>query len=144
MRDIIVFHPGTGTILPLNDEVYLIDYASLSEEEQGMVDYGNIDLDEIETYRLSNHLVGYQYFGDEIDDSDDYLVGIPTTSIPLDVVVDPNEDFGELLGNDSYHRRIRRVLGFDDEDFGDSEAWTLEEVEYLKKALAEWKPVAPE
>jgi len=132
MRDIIVFHPGTGTILPLNDEVYLIDYASLSEEEQGMVDYGNIDLDEIETYRLSNHLVGYQYFGDEIDDSDDYLVGIPTTSIPLDVVVDPNEDFGELLDDD------------EDEDFGDSEAWTEEEIEDLKKVLAEWTPPAPE
>ena len=100
MRDIIVYHPGTGTILPLNDDLYFIDYASLSEEEQERVYYGNFDLDEIETYRLSNHLVGYQYFGDELDDSDDYLVGIPTTSIPLDIVVDPNEDFGELLDDD--------------------------------------------
>jgi len=132
MRDIVVFHPGTGTILALSDEVYLIDYASLTPEQQEELEDNTVDLDEIDTYRLSNHLVGYQYFGDEIDDSDDYLVGIPTTSIPLDIVVDPDEDFGELLDDD------------EDEDFGDSEAWTEEEVEHLKKALAEWTPPAPQ
>lgn len=33
MKDFFIYHPGTGTMLPVNDEVYIIDPEKISEDE---------------------------------------------------------------------------------------------------------------
>lgn len=41
MKDLFIYHPGTGTIVSLSDEVYLIDAADLDADvAEGLFDYG--------------------------------------------------------------------------------------------------------
>lgn len=39
-RDLVIYHPGTGTVIPLSDEVYVIDTARLSDEERSELEEG--------------------------------------------------------------------------------------------------------
>ena len=32
MKKLWIYHPGTGTVIPLSDEVYLVDIANISDE----------------------------------------------------------------------------------------------------------------
>lgn len=41
MKDLFIYHPGTGTIIALSDEVYLIDAADLDADvAEGLFELG--------------------------------------------------------------------------------------------------------
>ena len=42
MKDLVIYHPGTGTVIPLSDEVYMIDASRLSDEEMDDLEYGRL------------------------------------------------------------------------------------------------------
>ena len=33
MKDFFIYHPGSGTMIPVSDEVYIIDAKKISEQE---------------------------------------------------------------------------------------------------------------
>lgn len=39
-KDLVIYHPGTGTVISLSDEVYMIDAARLSDEERSELEEG--------------------------------------------------------------------------------------------------------
>lgn len=41
-KDLVIYHPGTGTVISLSDEVYMIDAARLSDDEKKDLEYGNL------------------------------------------------------------------------------------------------------
>ena len=64
-RDIIIYHPGTGTVISLSDEVYAIDYNTLNDEQQRDVEYGTLSHADAYAYgvRLDNYNVTNMFFG---------------------------------------------------------------------------------
>lgn len=64
-RDIIIYHPGTGTVISLSDEVYAIDYNTLPLDLQIDVDYGTLSEANAYAYgvRLDNYNVTNMFFG---------------------------------------------------------------------------------
>lgn len=66
MRDLIIYHPGTGTVMPLSDEMYVIDCGRITEYANEALDMGATDIDPREHlgYRLDNHNIGWLFFGD--------------------------------------------------------------------------------
>jgi hypothetical protein len=67
MRDLIIYHPGTGTIISLSDTVYLIDCNEVSEYVNEALDYGATSLDVRETKAivLDNYNMTNLFFGGE-------------------------------------------------------------------------------
>ena len=65
-RDIVIYHPGTGTLIPLSDEVYMFDYASLDVEAQEDLAMGAMTYAEAYAtgIRLDNFNMGNIFFGD--------------------------------------------------------------------------------
>ena len=67
MKDLVIYHPGTGTLISLSDEVYLIDAGSIDEEtlddlEMGAV--GDAGADSL-GYRIDNYNMTNLFFGVE-------------------------------------------------------------------------------
>lgn len=64
-RDIFIYHPGTGTVISLSDEVYAIDYNTLNDEQQRDVEYGTLSHADAYAYgvRLDNYNVTNMFFG---------------------------------------------------------------------------------
>jgi hypothetical protein len=65
MRDLFIYHPGTGTVIPLSDEVYIcdtdaIDPITYSQIENGM----NVDERHHKGYRIDNYNMTNFFFGD--------------------------------------------------------------------------------
>jgi hypothetical protein len=67
MKDIIIYHPGTGTVISLRDEVYAIDYNMLNDELQQDIESGNLSHANAYAYgaRLDNYNIGNLFFGGE-------------------------------------------------------------------------------
>lgn len=65
MRDLFVYHPGTGTMISLRDEVYVIDYSMLNDELQEEVDMGTLSAADAYGHgvRLDNYNVTNLFFG---------------------------------------------------------------------------------
>ena len=39
-KDLVIYHPGTGTVISLSDEVYMIDASRLSDEDRRQLEEG--------------------------------------------------------------------------------------------------------
>jgi len=65
MRDLYIYHPGSGTLISLSDSVYLIDASRLSEEtleDLSMGSVGDAGADSL-GYRLDNYNMTNLFFG---------------------------------------------------------------------------------
>lgn len=67
-KDLVIYHPGTGTVISLSDEVYMIDAARLSDEDRRQLEEGW--LSEADAYavgfRLDNfNMTNIFYMGHE-------------------------------------------------------------------------------
>ena len=67
MKDLFIYHPGSGTMIPLSDVVYLVDSALCSE---AMLDEYSMGSNEANShsnkfgYRLDNFNMTNLFFGD--------------------------------------------------------------------------------
>ena len=63
MRDLIIYHPGTGTVIPLSDVVYLCDTQKIAPVDlEYMIDGSFIDIHEHKGYRLDNYNMTNLFF----------------------------------------------------------------------------------
>lgn len=67
MRNLIAYHAGTGTIIPLSDHLYIFDADRLNEDDIAEMESGMTNR---EAYRLGgveldNVNVGRLFFGEE-------------------------------------------------------------------------------
>lgn len=67
MRDLFIYHAGTGTIIPLSDEVYLVDNAQLDDDTQEAFEFGEKDIPvrDHKGYRIDNYNMTNLFFGRE-------------------------------------------------------------------------------
>jgi hypothetical protein len=64
MKKLFIYHQGTGTLIPLSDEVYLIDSALTSEEMINDMSEGcNVYPMEHKGYRIDNYNMTNLFFG---------------------------------------------------------------------------------
>lgn len=64
MRDLLIYHPGTGTLISLSDEVYLVDAGKVREDiMETMEDGGTVDEREHMGYRLDNFNMTNLFYG---------------------------------------------------------------------------------
>ena len=61
MKDLFVYHPGTGTIINLSDEVYLVDSADLDPDAEQAFEFGMTNIPvrlhkgiRIDNYNMNN------------------------------------------------------------------------------------------
>ncbi len=59
MRDLLIVHPGTGTVIPLSDQVLVVD-SSWVTDVQGEVDIGKAEYYGI---RLDNYNMTNLFYG---------------------------------------------------------------------------------
>jgi len=66
MKDLFIYHPGSGTVIALSDEVYLIDVARLSDEQKDDLEMGSLSVGDAYGigYRLDNYNMTNLFFGD--------------------------------------------------------------------------------
>ena len=65
MRDLFIYHPGTGTVISLSDELYLCDTANISAAYYGMMlDGASVPVQEHKGYRLYNYNMTNLFFGE--------------------------------------------------------------------------------
>jgi len=65
MRDLLIYHPGTGTVIPLSDAVYLVDTAIAGEETvEDMLNGATVDLHEHKGFRIDNYNMTNLFFQD--------------------------------------------------------------------------------
>lgn len=43
MPDLVIYHPGTGTAIPLSDAVYLVNVAHISKRDLEALENGTLD-----------------------------------------------------------------------------------------------------
>lgn len=66
MKDLLIYHPGTGTLISLTDEVYLVDAGIVSEETLDSMENGaTVGEREHMGYRLDNYNMTNLFFGGE-------------------------------------------------------------------------------
>jgi hypothetical protein len=53
-RDLLIYHPGTGTVIPLSDTVFLVDTSIAGEETVAEMLEGFVEAREHKGYRLDN------------------------------------------------------------------------------------------
>jgi hypothetical protein len=65
MKDLFIYHAGTGTTIYLNDEVYLVDSADLDSDAEEAFEYGMMNIPvqlhkgiRIDNYNMTNFLEG--------------------------------------------------------------------------------------
>lgn len=64
-RDLLIYHSGTGTLISLRDEVYLVDATRVREDILDSMEMGGtVDEREHMGYRLDNWNMGNLFFGD--------------------------------------------------------------------------------
>jgi len=65
MKDLVLYHPGTGTVISLSDPVYVIDCNRISEFANEALENGVTDLDSREHlgYRLDAYNMTNLFFG---------------------------------------------------------------------------------
>ena len=66
MKDLFIYHPGTGTVISLRDPVYLVDTANLDEETLGELEAGiQVAPQFHKGYILDNYNMTNLFFGRE-------------------------------------------------------------------------------
>lgn len=67
MKNLFIYHPGTGTMISLSDPVYLVDTAVCSDEMLDMFSNGAADRNYAATlgYRLDNYNMTNLFFEGE-------------------------------------------------------------------------------
>ena len=64
MKELWIYHPGTGTVIALSDEVYLVDTANLSDELYAdMLDGTTVSVREHLGRRIDNYNMTNLFFG---------------------------------------------------------------------------------
>jgi len=64
MPDLLIYHPGTGTVIPLSDEVYLVNTAFVDEYVLDLMTDGvNVREKDHKGYRLDNTNMGRLFYG---------------------------------------------------------------------------------
>ena len=66
MKNLFIYHPGTGTVISLADPVYLIDGNSTDVETTFMLNMGDKDIpvEQHKGYRIDNYNMTNLFFGD--------------------------------------------------------------------------------
>lgn len=65
MRDLYIYHPGTGTVIALADPVYLVDGDIAGESVMEDMSMGaNVSEREHKGYRVDNYNMTNLFFGD--------------------------------------------------------------------------------
>ena len=65
MKKLWIYHPGTGTVIDLSDEVYLVDTANLSDElYEEMLNGGFVFLLDHKGRRIDNYNMTNLFFGE--------------------------------------------------------------------------------
>jgi len=69
MRDLYIYHPGTGTTVSLADPVYLLDASSISSRDLVALDEGTLDkfAASVIGIRIDNTNMGHIFYGKEAD-----------------------------------------------------------------------------
>lgn len=69
MRDLYIYHPGTGTTVSLADPVYLLDASSISSRDLAALDEGTLDkfAASVIGIRIDNTNMGHIFYGKEAD-----------------------------------------------------------------------------
>lgn len=63
MKDLLIYHPGTGTVISLRDEVYLVDAGIVREDIlDAMETGGTVDEREHMGYRIDNYNMTNLFF----------------------------------------------------------------------------------
>jgi len=66
IKQLYIYHEGTGTLIPLNDEVYLVDGETVGEEMLNDMSEGcNVYPMEHKGYLLDNYNMTKLFFGDK-------------------------------------------------------------------------------
>lgn len=67
MKNLFIYHPGTGTMISLADPVYLIDVDAQSDESLDAFEMGSADqhFASVRGYRIGNANTTKLFFGDE-------------------------------------------------------------------------------
>ena len=66
MRDLVIYHPGTGTVISLSDPVYLCDVAQIDPVEYESMENGaSIDVIFHKGIRIDNYNMTNLFFGGE-------------------------------------------------------------------------------
>jgi hypothetical protein len=69
MRDLFIYHPGTGTVISLRDEVYLVDAGRVREDIlDSMETGGTVDEREHMGIRIDNYNMTNLFFGKWVGD----------------------------------------------------------------------------
>ena len=65
MRDLVIYHPGTGTVISLSDIVHLIDCNQVSEYVNEALDMGvtALDVRDTKAIRIDNYNMTNLFFG---------------------------------------------------------------------------------
>lgn len=64
MPDLLIYHPGTGTVIPLRDEVYLVNTAFVDGSVLDAMEDGLTTTErEHKGYRLDNTNMGRLFYG---------------------------------------------------------------------------------
>lgn len=65
MKDLFIYHPGTGTMIALSDEVYLCDTDSIDPITYSQIENGmTVDVRQHKGYRIDNYNMTNLFFGD--------------------------------------------------------------------------------
>ena len=66
VKDLLIYHPGTGTVISLSDPVYLVDAANLDDETLGELEMGvQVAPQFHKGYMLDNYNMTNLFFGVE-------------------------------------------------------------------------------
>ena len=64
MKDLFIYHPGTGTVISLGDEVYLCDTANIDPVIYDHIENGaTVGVQSHKGYRLDNYNMTNLFFG---------------------------------------------------------------------------------
>jgi hypothetical protein len=65
MKDLLIYHPETGTLIELSDRVYLIDADTISDETRSDLEAGSVGYAGADSlgYRLDNFNMTNLFFG---------------------------------------------------------------------------------
>ena len=66
MKDLLIYHPGTGTVISLSDPVYLVDTAVIDEETLDELEMGaQVAPQHHKGYMLDNYNMTNLFLGEE-------------------------------------------------------------------------------
>jgi hypothetical protein len=67
MRDLCIYHPGTGTLISLSDPVYLVNAATASQRDIEKMENGSLDrfASSVIGIRIDNTNMGNIFYGKE-------------------------------------------------------------------------------